>query len=478
MRVNIKQIVSEFAHEKIIKRKAMFLPLVCVSSFMLVGYAAMDRVAPTILTNEIDLAYQNNFDLGMVAVEDNRDEPGSIVMEMEKTNLNINQLGTYTVTLTATDSFNNVATKDIRVNVVDLVAPEFAPAQNVEGYAIPVPASGSDDISHYIVANDNVDGDLTPFIEMSQQLDTKQLGVQAIELKVSDSSGNSAVKTFEFNISDTQAPVINLTKGSNVTLDYNQSFNINNYFEVKDNYDSVVDVKFDKSVSVTKYQEAQTVEIVATDSSQNQTKATITFTVEDKTAPKIYLSKSSISVQTGTSVNPKSYLSSAHDNRDGVITGDVSYSSISTSSAGTRYVTYKVTDEAGNTGTARLKVYVFAPVTYSSATGNSIVNTAYTKIGVPYVYGATGPYSFDCSGFTQWVYRQNGISIPRTSTDQRYGNCQVLSISNARAGDILWRYGHVAIYVGGNSYIHAPHTGAYVRVDTGIYSFTYALRYG
>lgn len=477
MEANIKQIITDFLQEHVIKRKAMFLPLVCVSSFMLVGYAAVDRKAPTIMTHEIELAYQSEFNLGMVAVEDNRDEPDAIDLEVEKSNYNPNQLGSYTITVSATDSFNNVTTQNLKVNVVDLAAPEFAPAQAVEGYVIPVPANSSNDIGNYIIAIDDVDGVVTPFITMSRELNTEQLGVQAIELTVSDTSGNTAVKTYEFNVSDTQAPIISWTKGSEVTLDYNQAFDIEDYFDVKDNYDTKMDVKFDKEVDVTAYQEPQTVEITATDSSQNQTKAQITFVVEDQTAPKISLSKSSITVETGTKVNPASYLSSASDNRDGNITSKVSYGSVSTSSAGTKYVTYSVSDEAGNTTTSRLKVSVYAPVSYSSATGNGIVNTAYSKIGAKYVYGATGPYTFDCSGFTQWVYRQNGISIPRTSTSQRYGNCQVLSVSQAQPGDILWRSGHVAIYVGANSYIHAPHTGAYVRVDTGIYSFSKALRY-
>ena len=92
-----------------------------------------------------------------------------------------------------------------------------------------------------------------------------------------------------------------------------------------------------------------------------------------------------------------------------------------------------------------------------SSIGNSIVATAKTKVGYPYVYGGTGPNSFDCSGFAQWVYRQNGIYIPRTVTSQYYA-CEL--VSNPQPGDLLFfnttgYLGHVGIYIGGDLFIHA-----------------------
>jgi cell wall-associated NlpC family hydrolase len=53
----------------------------------------------------------------------------------------------------------------------------------------------------------------------------------------------------------------------------------------------------------------------------------------------------------------------------------------------------------------------------------------------------------------------------------------LLPINEAQPGDILWRYGHVGLYIGGGTYIHAPQTGDVVRYATNIYSFTYACRY-
>ncbi len=100
-----------------------------------------------------------------------------------------------------------------------------------------------------------------------------------------------------------------------------------------------------------------------------------------------------------------------------------------------------------------------------------------TQLGVPYVWGGTTPgVGFDCSGLTQWCYAQAGIPIPRVTEDQMAaGTC--VPLSEARPGDILWRSGHVAVYLGGNSYIHAPRPGDHVRVAEGISRFTCAVRF-
>ena len=103
----------------------------------------------------------------------------------------------------------------------------------------------------------------------------------------------------------------------------------------------------------------------------------------------------------------------------------------------------------------------------SSATGNAIVDYAYGFIGTPYVYGATGPQSFDCSGFTSYVYRHAaGIEITRTTYSQ-LGVGTPVSYDELQPGDLVFTYGsdHVGIYVGGGQYIHAPQPGDYVKVS-------------
>ena len=86
--------------------------------------------------------------------------------------LNVNQLGTYDVEVTAIDQGSNEARKTIEVVVVDNKEPEFEMLGTNGGYTVEVPVKGSTDFSSYIKAFDNVDGDVTPFIEASASLNT------------------------------------------------------------------------------------------------------------------------------------------------------------------------------------------------------------------------------------------------------------------------------------------------------------------
>ena len=102
-----------------------------------------------------------------------------------------------------------------------------------------------------------------------------------------------------------------------------------------------------------------------------------------------------------------------------------------------------------------------------AASGNAIVDFAYGYIGAPYVYGATGPSSFDCSGFTSFVFRNAaGIDITRTTYTQ-IGVGTPVSYGELQPGDLVFTYGldHVGIYVGGGQYIHAPQPGDSVKVS-------------
>ncbi|MCF1693437.1 C40 family peptidase [Corynebacterium argentoratense] len=93
--------------------------------------------------------------------------------------------------------------------------------------------------------------------------------------------------------------------------------------------------------------------------------------------------------------------------------------------------------------------------------GQSIVNAAASKIGAPYVWGATGPNAFDCSGLTSWAYAQVGKHIPRTSYAQAAQGTPV-SRDALRPGDIVAFYSgasHVGIYTGHGTVIHAINEG-------------------
>lgn len=94
---------------------------------------------------------------------------------------------------------------------------------------------------------------------------------------------------------------------------------------------------------------------------------------------------------------------------------------------------------------------------------NEVEDHAKRLLGIKYVWGATGPYTYDCSGFTQKIYADAGINIPRVSRDQaRVG--QFISYNNLRKGDMVFfdtkkrrsgKVSHVGIYLGNGNFIHA-----------------------
>ncbi|WP_225728165.1 MULTISPECIES: C40 family peptidase [unclassified Nocardia] len=99
---------------------------------------------------------------------------------------------------------------------------------------------------------------------------------------------------------------------------------------------------------------------------------------------------------------------------------------------------------------------------------------AHEKIGSDYVYGATGPDAFDCSGLVQWAYRQAGVDIPRTSYEQRYAGDGV-PVDEILPGDMVSYYGgsHSAIYAGNGRVIHASTEGVGV-IESPLFSMPIA----
>ncbi len=105
-----------------------------------------------------------------------------------------------------------------------------------------------------------------------------------------------------------------------------------------------------------------------------------------------------------------------------------------------------------------------------------IIQIAEKYLGKPYKWGATGPYSFDCSGFTKYVFNQIGIQIPRVSRDQAKAG-RAVNRSDLQAGDLVFFdttgsmnnvITHVGIYMGNNQFIHASssRSGKYVRISS------------
>jgi cell wall-associated NlpC family hydrolase len=105
----------------------------------------------------------------------------------------------------------------------------------------------------------------------------------------------------------------------------------------------------------------------------------------------------------------------------------------------------------------------------SAGGAGTALAAAESQIGVPYVWGGESPGGgFDCSGLTQWAWRQAGVDLPRTAAAQ-YDAIAHVPLSDLQPGDLLfWGFGgisHVGMYVGGGEIVNAPYTGTVVRVE-------------
>lgn len=107
------------------------------------------------------------------------------------------------------------------------------------------------------------------------------------------------------------------------------------------------------------------------------------------------------------------------------------------------------------------------PVTSDPGTpagsGADVARYAIQFTGVPYRYAGTTPAGWDCSGFTSFVYRRFGVSLPHQSEAQRRMGVEVPA-GQARPGDLMWKPGHVGIYLGNGLMVHAstPATGTLI----------------
>jgi cell wall-associated NlpC family hydrolase len=110
---------------------------------------------------------------------------------------------------------------------------------------------------------------------------------------------------------------------------------------------------------------------------------------------------------------------------------------------------------------------------------SGVVSLAVQYLGVPYVWAGASPTGFDCSGLVQYVYKQLGVSLPHNTVLQ-WNDPHAVSVpaNQLQAGDLVFFNGldHVGLYVGHGYFIDAPHTGAFVRIDS-LHEGWYAANY-
>jgi len=108
------------------------------------------------------------------------------------------------------------------------------------------------------------------------------------------------------------------------------------------------------------------------------------------------------------------------------------------------------------------------PVTYTNDKGGRAAQKACDLIGRRYVFGSEGPDTFDCSGLTKTAWASVGVHLEHYTKDQ-WGSTRPVDRNELEPGDLVFYYSdvhHVAIYIGGDMVVHAPHTGDFVRMAT------------
>jgi cell wall-associated NlpC family hydrolase len=134
-----------------------------------------------------------------------------------------------------------------------------------------------------------------------------------------------------------------------------------------------------------------------------------------------------------------------------------------------RYATQQAAAAQASSVTSLADLHLSGRADYVTPYARGAVDAALSKLGDPYVWGAEGPDSFDCSGLVQWAYGQAGLYVPRVVPDQ-YAASKPIPFADLHPGDVIV-YGttpanlyHITMYIGDGMMVEAPHTGDVVKV--------------
>jgi cell wall-associated NlpC family hydrolase len=451
--MNIKNLKKYQKFMKLVEEKKMIvIPLLSVMACFSVGYVAVDKDKPEIVTNTMDLSYGEKLDMDSIDITDNRDDRDRLVITANTKSLDSKQLGTYKVEVSATDSSSNTTTKTILVTVVDDTCPKFEVLGGSEGYVVQIPVNGSTEVTSYIKAVDNVDGDVTQFMEVAGTLDTSTINTsQEVTLKAMDNAGNVSEETFTFVVADIEAPVITLTQGEKAVVDYGSEFSVDSIATIVDNFDANVAVTMEGTVD-TKKEEVQEVKLIAKDIAGNTSEVNASVEVKDISGPQITLSASNAKIELNAGFDAASYLVSVTDNKDGDVLSNVQISAVDTSVRGDTTVTYTATDAAGNVGQATLSLNI------GGSKFQAIADAAIAQIGV----------NQDCTMLVTNALKAVGIyhhGWPISYMSLGH----VIPFEEAMPGDLIYYadggtgLAHIAVYIGGGQSIHGGWHGTTVQ---------------
>lgn len=234
-----------------------------------------------------------------------------------------------------------------------------------------------------------------------------------------------------------------LRKDKLLDKEANNSSNDNN----KENSDK------DNSKSYTAYVDASSVNVRKKASSTSEVVTTLT-TNEKVTVEGVENGWARVVIEDGT----KGYISNEYLSKEKVKvtnrSGDVERQAITKQTTANEKNSSKSNNNTNKSSSTSKSDEKTTSSSSSSNKGTQVVSYAKKYLGANYVHGGDGPNSFDCSGYTQYVYKKFGVSLPHSaSAQQNYG--KAVSKSNLKQGDLVFFTGHVGIYVGNNKFIHA-----------------------
>ena len=356
-----------------------------------VDFVALDTTAPviTILGNNPETVALNSayIDAGATALDNvDGDITGNILTSI---NVLTNSLGSGSVTYSVTDAAGNMAQVTRAVNVVDTTIPVITIlGNNPETVEVNTPY-----IDAGATALDNVDGDITGNINVTNFVNTSIVGASSVFYDIFDSSGNWGSATRTVNVVDTTAPVVTITPGTD-TIEVHSTFT-DAGATWTDNYDGAGTITLATSGSL----DANTVgsyvlTYTYTDASGNVGSADRNVTVQDTTAPVITLvGTDPVTIEVHTPYVDAG--ATASDNVDGNITANIAtFNPVNQDGVGDYTVTYDVVDSHGNPATqvTRTVHVVDTTIPVISMNGTDMI----IEVGAPYVdAGATALDNYD-----------------------------------------------------------------------------------